>query len=71
MTLFQRNLPHWERLLRLAGAAALAITAWAGPAAGWLTLALLASAATLAITALAGFCPACAMAGRRLRRPAP
>jgi len=64
MFYLKRNLPHWERAARivvamlLAGAASVFLVgaaAWAG----WLV------AATLALTALAGFCPACAMIGRR------
>lgn len=66
MSLLNRNLPTWERLLRLIAAAALGLGAWmlmlTGPL-RWLGLAI---AAMLAATALAGFCPACAMVGRRL-----
>ena len=36
------------------------------PLAGWALWAALAAGATLIVTALAGFCPACAMIGRRL-----
>ncbi len=65
MFYLKRNLPMWERAGRLALAATLAAMAFAGwPTAGlvWLTWA---TAATLSMTAAVGFCPACAMVGRR------
>lgn len=60
----KRNVPSWERAARLLLAAILAgltLTIASGPVSwvGWLTV------ATLAVTALVGFCPACAMVGRR------
>ncbi|OYV01718.1 MAG: hypothetical protein CFE45_03620 [Burkholderiales bacterium PBB5] len=71
MPSLSRNLPGWERLLRLAIAATLAGLAVLGLTTGWATVAVLAAAAGTAITALAGFCPACAMVGRRPQRRAP
>ena len=63
---FNRNVPGWERAARaLLGIALLAAVALV-PLAGWLLWAAIAAGATLAVTALAGFCPACAMIGRRL-----
>jgi len=64
MLYLKRNLPHWERAARVVLAMLLAGTASAffvGTAAwaAWLV------AATLALTAIVGFCPACAMIGRR------
>jgi hypothetical protein len=64
MFYLKRNLPHWERAARLVLAllvAAAAASFFSGMAAwaGWL------GAATLALTAAVGFCPACAMIGRR------
>lgn len=66
MTLFQRNLPGWERLLRaLMGLAVIGYGLYAGWNGWWL-----AGAAAVGVSmigsALVGFCPACAMAGRRL-----
>jgi hypothetical protein len=61
---FAKNLPMWERVLRsLVGVAAVAV--------GWVLgtpyLGLgVATAATLLVTGLVGFCPACAMLGRKL-----
>ena len=65
---FQKNLPLWERLLRtclgllVAGLGFLAapgsIMAWAAYASG----------AVLVVTGFVGFCPMCALAGRRLKR---
>ena len=65
---FQKNLPVWERLVRLclgllvAGlgyvAAPASVIAWLGYASG----------AVLAVTGFIGFCPMCALVGRRLKR---
>lgn len=65
MFYLKRNLPAWERALRLGGGAALALAAaFALPAGPW-ALAAWAAAATAAFTGVAGFCPACALLGRR------
>jgi hypothetical protein len=64
--LFKRNLPGWERgaraALGIAALGAIAILSLEGPA---LWIAGL-SGATLLVSSLLGFCPACALAGRRL-----
>jgi hypothetical protein len=67
MPYLKRNLPAWERALRLAAGALLALAAWRLLPAGTLTAAGFGGAALLAATAVAGFCPACALAGRRLK----
>lgn len=62
---YVKNLPFWERALRLLASAAMAFCAyrfWEHPAG--VIFALLAAYNTL--TALFGFCPACALMGRRL-----
>lgn len=64
---FVKNLPTWERVLRIAVAAAavlLALLAFPAPA-NWM---LACGAAGFGMTGLAGFCPACALVGRRLRK---
>jgi len=65
MFYLKRNLPAFERVLRLALGAgtALAAASWAAP--GWAQWAGYASAAMLAGTAVVGFCPACALVGRQ------
>jgi hypothetical protein len=61
---FAKNLPTWERVLRTV----LAVAALSG---GWLLgtpyreLGVV-TAATLLLTGLVGFCPMCAMVGRKL-----
>ena len=62
---YQKNLPLWERSVRLLaalGMGACAVNFWGTPA-GW-TFA--AGAAIMAATSVVGFCPMCALAGRRL-----
>lgn len=71
MFYLQRNLPWWERVLRLILGAIVVMAAFilqVGSVMLWLAVAV---AATLALTGFIGFCPACAMFGRRAIRKAP
>lgn len=66
--LYAKNLPGWERALRIVvGLAALAFAAIGWSTAGFgLGVAVALVGATLALTGLFGFCPMCAMLGRKL-----
>lgn len=64
MFYLKSNVPAWERAARLVLAAVLAGLAWRF-ADGLISWAGGLTAASLALTAVAGFCPACAMVGRR------
>jgi hypothetical protein len=64
--MFKRNVPGWERALRAACGAALLVAAAVLPMTGWPLWAVLAGSAGLLGSAAMGFCPACALAGRRL-----
>lgn len=68
---FRSNLPTAERAVRLVLAAGLAAATYRFAPSLWTQWLGYASAATLAATAAVGFCPACAMAGRKRveRRP--
>jgi len=63
---YAKNVPNGERLLRVvAGAVAAGLSlALLGGTAGWLVAA---GAAGLVASGLFGFCPACALVGRRLK----
>jgi hypothetical protein len=62
---YVKNVPTWERVLRVV--AGLAVVAWSVQALGGLWGALVAlSAAGIVLSGLFGFCPACAMVGRKL-----
>lgn len=66
--LYPKNLPAWERVLRVVAAVALIAVGLVGPLGttlGWLVAA---SGAFVALTGFVGFCPACAMVGRKLDR---
>lgn len=63
---FKRNVPGWERVLRAVCGLVLLGVAAAMPLAGWPLWLVLAGGAGLVGSALMGFCPACALAGRRL-----
>ena len=65
MFYLKRNLLRPERMARLALALCLAVVACAFEPAGWRALSVGAAAAVLACTAAVGFCPACAVAGRK------
>jgi hypothetical protein len=71
MFYLQRNLPWWERVLRVSLGALVAIAAVVFHTSGVMLWLAIAVAAILAFTGVAGFCPACAMFGRRLIRKAP
>jgi len=63
--IYVKNLPAWERMLRiLAGAVAIAYGWLAAPSTLVLGIAV-AVGVMLIVTSLVGFCPACAMIGRR------
>lgn len=63
---YVKNVPTGERILRVVvgAAAAGAAVVMVGGTAGWL---LAASAVGLVMSGLFGFCPACAMVGRKLK----
>lgn len=65
MFFLKRNLPTWERVLRIISGAAVGAAVAGGLTTGTVTWLALATAATLVLTAFVGFCPACAMVGRR------
>ena len=62
--IYVKNLPVWERLLRGVGALALGAAALLIPGGPWAWL-LAAGAAGALLSGLLGFCPACALFGRK------
>jgi len=66
----KRNLPAWERVIRLCLGTFAAAGAFYFLPAGTLRLLGFAMAGVLASTAIVGFCPACAMLGRKAPGPA-
>ncbi len=66
LMVFKRNVPGWERLLRAALGIALLIAAFTVPMQFWLAWVLGGSGIGALLSAMMGFCPACALAGRRL-----
>lgn len=67
---YVKNLPVWERSLRIGLGTAVAAYALLNID-GLLGWAVIAAGVGAAITGLFGFCPACALAGRRLEKNAP
>jgi len=63
---YQKNLPLCERVLRvLIGIIVIAVTLSLSLA-GWIKALIIASAATFLFFGFIGFCPMCAMVGRKL-----
>jgi hypothetical protein len=65
---YVKNVPNGERVLRVLCGATGAVAALAFLPGLWAWLGA-ASAAGLVLSGLVGFCPACAMVGRKLRQP--
>lgn len=63
---YVKNVPGWERGLRLAGGVAVIVSAFWTPG-GIARGVLIAVGAGLALSGVLGFCPMCALAGRRLK----
>jgi hypothetical protein len=60
-----KNLPVWERVLRIAvGVLAVGFALWQRESAGWIVAG---GGAALALSGAVGYCPMCALAGRRRR----
>lgn len=62
---YVKNVPNWERAVRLI--VSLAIIVWPAFAlSGLVSWIVIASAAGITLSGIFGFCPMCAMVGRRL-----
>ena len=61
-----KNLPGWERVLRIITGLACLGFAYMNWGSSWLSVAAGLGGAVAAVTGLAGFCPMCAMLGRKL-----
>ncbi len=63
---YRKNLPGWERALRVV--AGIALIAWglAGISGAPIGYVIAAGGATAILTGFFGFCPMCAMVGRKL-----
>jgi hypothetical protein len=67
--LYHKNLPGWERALRIALGAALIFYGIVVAGSTLLTALALVSAAVVLITGFIGFCPVCSLAGRAPVKP--
>jgi len=66
--LYQKNLPAWERTTRVIAGLAMGACGFLAPGLGGTPAGLIVSAigAVTLLSGLVGFCPACAMVGRKL-----
>jgi Protein of unknown function (DUF2892) len=67
---FIKNVPVPERLLRFASGAALAVSGFRMGMGPWTAGAMAVGGLCLALTGLIGFCPMCALVGRKLDKAA-
>ena len=67
--IYRKNLPNWERTLRVVAGLLMVRGGLAAPGLAWTPAGwIIAASGVLALaTGVVGFCPACAMADRRLR----
>lgn len=63
---YKKNLPGWERLMRVAAGIGMVTYAVMALPAGMAEYAVVAMGGIAIMTGFIGFCPICAMAGRRL-----
>ena len=64
--LFNRNIPSWERALRIIAGIAMAAAGFVWFSASLLGWGIAGSGIILLATGFTGYCPACAIAGRRI-----
>ena len=67
--IFRKNLPGWERTMRVVLGAIMIGYGLVGLPAGPLGYAIAAGGAIAIVTGFFGFCPMCAMVGRKLPSP--
>ena len=65
--IYRKNLPGWERMLRVIAGVAMTVAGLLGYPAGNLGYGLAAMGLFVVATGFVGFCPACAMVGRKPR----
>lgn len=66
---FQKNLPLWERALRVCLGLAVVVVAFVTPLEPVYLWSAVAAGVVFACTGFIGFCPMCAIAGRKLKQP--
>ena len=68
MLYFKTNLPVWERTLRTLAGLSIFCASYLFLVEPWMRWSGLAAGVILAVTGFVGFCPMCALVGRRLTR---
>ena len=67
--LYRKNLPHWERWLRMIAGMTLVTYGLIGAPSVLIAGLALVSAVVVLVTGFVGYCPACALAGRTFVQP--
>ena len=67
---YRKNLPGWERVTRVVAGLLMVACGLVGPGIAGTSVGFIiaATGATTLLTGFVGFCPACAMVGRKLRQ---
>ena len=65
---YPKNVPNWERVVRFVLSLALVVIALSSNPSPLGSVLLIGSAVFLVATAFVGWCPACAMIGRKLKK---
>lgn len=63
--LYRKNIYAWEQWSRIVLGLALVVIGIFGPPGGWIGWLIAVSGAGLGVTGIFGWCPACAMIGRK------
>jgi hypothetical protein len=67
--LYRKNLPNWERSLRVIAGITLVTYGLIGAPSVLIAALALVSAVVVLVTGFVGYCPACAIAGRKFVQP--
>lgn len=67
--LYRKNVYQWEQVVRIVLGIAIAVISYVSLPATWFGYLNIASGVFVALTGVFGFCPACALVGRRLKQP--
>ena len=63
--LYRKNIYAWEQWSRITLGVAMIAFAFFGPVTGWISWLVILAGVSAVVTGIFGWCPACAMVGRR------
>jgi hypothetical protein len=66
---YHKNIYAWEQIVRIILGIAISVISYMSQPAGWFGYFNIASGVIVALTGVFGYCPACGLVGRKLKRP--